>query len=626
MPATVRCVELAEGDSAPTNLDELVTSVATTLMGVDSAKLKPAVETVLRTLVGYFEVDQSFLRFHDDARRATVLVAEWPPRREVPDPDPLGVIFFESADPSFAATEHLADIMTVRPDADSAEYQERVQDGAGVVAASSAGVPLRAGDRTTGLLGFTKFGDRGWDADELRALRTIALLLAQMQARLAAEGRLRHIAHHDELTGLPNRRALLTRLETTLASHEPGSRALLFVDVDRLKAMNDFLGHDAGDRFIVAVAERLQAAVGPDDMVARLGGDEFVIAIGGPATEARALAVAGRAQDAMVEPMRLGGQSLGRTVSIGIALAWPLVTSVPEWLRNADQAVLAAKERGGNTVATFTVEMAAREQLRVAVEMNLLSAIRAGLLVVHFQPIVDLRTGATVGAEALLRWNHPTLGPVPPELFVGVAEATNMAGELGEWVLDKACQQLAEWRETASVGPGFTLAVNVSPVQLIAIDFVETVVRVLNRHGMVGADLTLEVTEHAVVSDESAALATLQGLRRLGVSVAIDDFGTGYSSLGQLKALPVNILKIDRGFVRDLGASDDDSAIVRSIVGLAESFGLDLIAEGVETELAADTLLAMGGVTAQGFLFSRPLPPEEMLERLRGAPAEAVAH
>ena len=590
-------------------------------MGVDSTSLEVAAESVLRLLVDYFEVNQTFLRFHDAVRRTTELVAEWPPRTNIPVPDPLGVIPFATADPSFAATEHLADIMVVRPDAGSAEYQQRVANGSGVAASSVATVPLRAGDRTTGLLGFVKFGDRGWDDDELRALRTIALLFAQTQASLHAEAQLRRIAHHDELTGLPNRRALLAHLEEVLADRGATGPAVLFVDVDRLKAMNDFLGHEAGDRFIVAVAERLVAAAGEEHLVSRLGGDEFVIVMAGAVGEERAVAMAEAVQRAITAPMRIGGQALGRTVSIGVAVATPAVTSVAEWLRNADQAVLAAKERGGNAVAAFTTTMAARERVRLAVEMNLPSALRAGLLAVHFQPIVELPSGAVIGAEALLRWNHPTLGPVPPDLFVGVAEATNMAGELGEWVLDTACRHLAHWR---GVLPGaattdFTLAVNVSPVQLIATDFAETVSRVLARHGLAGHDLTLEVTEHAVVSDVSAALATLHALRRLGVAIAVDDFGTGYSSLAQVKALPVTILKIDRGFVRDLGSSDDDYAIVRSIVGLAESFGLDVVAEGVETGIAADILTDLGCAMAQGHLYSRPVPAEQLLDRLRAA-------
>jgi diguanylate cyclase (GGDEF)-like protein len=611
MTATLRGVRREQCESAPSNLDELVTLVATTLMGVDSSTLRPAATTVLQALVSFFQVDLSFLRFHDEARRATVLVAEWPPREVVPDPDPLGVIFFEDAEPTFALTEHLTDILVVRP-SDHPTYQQVVQDGSGVAATSVATVPLRSGERTMGLLGFVKYGDRGWDDDELRALRTIALLLAQLQARLIAEDRLRHIAHHDELTDLPNRRAVLVHLREVLASPERGTRALLFVDVDRLKAMNDFLGHEAGDRFIVEVAERLRVAVGTDGLVARFGGDEFIVAMTGTAGDGEAAATAARVQRAMDEPIRLGGQSLGRTVSIGVAVADPRTTTVTEWLRSADQAVLAAKESGGNTVVRFTDEMQARERLRLAVEMDLRSAIRDGLLTLHYQPVVDLASREFTGVEALLRWNHPTLGPVDPELFVGVAEATNLAGELGAWVLDEACRQLAAWRSRLRPDDaGFTVAVNVSPVQLIDTDFVATVEKVLVDRGLAGSDLVLEVTEHAVVS-ESAALTTLRGLRALGVSIAIDDFGTGYSSLAQLKSLPVTLVKIDRSFVRDLGSSTDDMPIVRSILGLARSFGLDVIAEGVETEVARSVLLGLGCTSAQGYLFSRPVPPEEI--------------
>jgi diguanylate cyclase (GGDEF)-like protein len=615
----------ANRELAPSNLDELVTVVATSLMGVDSTALTSAAGGVLRALVEYFEVDLSFLRFHDAAIRATVLIAEWPPRQDVPDPDPLGTVFFDEADPLMAASEHMAEVLLIRP-SDSEEYQERVRVGAGVDSTSVAIVPLRSGGSTTGTLGFVKFGDRGWVEDELRALKTIATLLAQMQARLIAEDQLRHIAHHDELTGLPNRRALLAHLQATLNAAPDREHALLFIDVDRLKATNDFLGHDAGDRFIVAVSERLRAAVGAHDMVARLGGDEFVVALEGSAGETQAMAVAARVQRTMAEPIRLGGQSMRRTLSIGIAVAQAPTTGTTEWLRSADQAVLAAKERGGNSVVAFTTEMRDREELRVAVEMNLLSAIRDGLLSVHFQPIVDMRTRTTVGAEALLRWNHPTLGAVPPEVFVGVAEATNLAGELGHWVLDEACRQLAAWRVSlpAAVGADLTIAVNISPVQLLTIDFVDSVAGVLAAHGLTGDDLTLEVTEHAVVSDVDSASATLHGLRALGVSIAIDDFGTGYSSLAQLKSLPVDILKIDRGFVRDLGTNGDDLSIVRSIVSLAASFGLDLIAEGVETELAAEMLLNMGCVVAQGYLFSRPVPAEQFLDELAGPLAPAA--
>ena len=607
----------AEDDIGTANLDELVTAVATTLMGVDSSGLGDAARSVLRSMVDYFRVDTSFLRFHDDARHATVLVAEWPARAEIPDPDPLGVIPFATADPIFAASEYLDEIMVIRPTLDSAGYQERVRDASGVASTSVAVVPLRAGGTTTGVLGFIKFGDRGWADDELRALKTIALLFAQMQGRMAAEERLRHIAHHDELTGLPNRRALMDVLHGIVGNPGRGSRALLFLDVDRLKAMNDFLGHEAGDRFIVEVAGRIRAAVDPDDVVARLGGDELVVLVAGECDETRAVAVAERIQAAVAEPMQLGGQSLARTVSVGVAVTEPGSVPLAEWLRSADQAVLVAKSRGGNHVVVFTAEMQTREQVRVAVEMNLPGAIRDGALTVAYQPIVDLRSRKPVGVEALVRWDHPTLGPVAPELFVGVAEATNLAGELGDWVLGEACRQLADWRADG-VAAGVMMSVNVSPVQLISIDFVASVAEVLARHGLVGADLMLEVTEHVMVSDDVAALRTLHGLRELGVGIAIDDFGTGYSSLAQLKAFPVTTLKIDRGFVHDLGHNEDDHAIVRSIVKLAESFGLDLVAEGVESEIAAATLLRLGCRAAQGYLFARPMCAEGAREHFAG--------
>ncbi|MDL5159314.1 putative bifunctional diguanylate cyclase/phosphodiesterase [Actinomycetospora termitidis] len=567
----------------PTDLDALVTAVATTLMGVDSTGLNEAAASVLATTVRALGLESGVLRFHDARRGVSVLVAEWPARPEIPDPDPVGVLPL---------------------DEDAA--------GAGLV------VPLQTAGTTTGTLGFG--GDRPWRDDEQRALTTIAVLFAQMQSRMAAEDRLRHIAHHDELTGLPNRRALMEHLSGILAAAEPGTRALLFIDVDRLKAMNDFLGHEAGDRFIVEIAQRLRSAVDPGDVVARLGGDEMVVAVDGTCDESRAVALAERVQRAIARPIQLGGQSLGRTVSVGIAVMEPAKVALAQWLRSADQAVLVAKSRGGNEVVVFTAEMETREQVRVAVEMNLLTAIRDGSLTIAYQPIVDLRTRAMVGVEALVRWHHPTLGPVAPELFVGVAEATNLAGELGDWVLAEAVRQFAAWRSELPPGAlaGFAISVNISPVQLIAIDFVSTVAGVLERNGLSGDELILEVTEHAVVSDDAAALKTLHGLRELGVAIAIDDFGTGYSSLAQLKRFPVNTLKIDRGFVHDLGRNPDDFSIVRSIVKLAESFELDLIAEGVESEEAAATLVELGCRVAQGYLFSRPMTADALGTTLRG--------
>ena len=276
----------------------------------------------------------------------------------------------------------------------------------------------------------------------------------------------------------------------------------------------------------------------------------------------------------------------------------------------ADQAMLHAKSQGGNAITLFTPEMRRRNEIRTDIELHLGSAIRNGYLVLHYQPEVDLATGEILGFEALVRWPHPTLGLLQPSEFIEVAEATNLAGELGRWVIDAGCQQLRVWHDrypTRCLG----LSVNVSPAQLITLDFAATVAQTLDDTGLDGRLLTLEITEHALVRDTEQALTTLRELKEIGVKVALDDFGTGYSSFAQLN-LPVDTLKIDRSFVQHLGENPNDLAIVRSIVGLAKAFGMELVAEGVETQRAADMLLEMGCRRAQGYLFAKPYPAEEV--------------
>jgi diguanylate cyclase (GGDEF)-like protein len=598
------------------SLDELVTAVASRLMAVDSGSLLEASRDVLRELVEYFGVDLSFLRRNDHDRGATVLVAEWPARPNIPDPDPLGVVLFSDADPVFAATQHLTEVLITRPELAADENQRRLREGSGVIGVSSAMVPLLSREATTGVLGFGKHGDREWPPAEINALKAIAALMAQLQARVSAEERLRHHAYHDELTGLPNRRELLDRLEERLAAGQPGPVAILFLDLDRLKSMNDFLGHDAGDRFLQSLAARLRSRARTDDLVARLGGDEFVVVFAAPTGWQAAKGMAARMLEVANEPVLLGGEAVSRAASIGVAVAQPGSCTVSDLLRQADQAALAAKAEGGNAIVAFTKEMRAENEARTDIELHLRTAIHDGSLLLHYQPEIDLRTGELLGAEALVRWRHPTRGLLQPGSFIAVAEATNLGAELGRWVLDAACHQLALWRAEIP-GLSVRLRVNVSPAQLITLEFVGSVARTLQKHGIQGRDLCLEITENAVVRDMDRALATLRGQSELGVEVAIDDFGTGYSSMAQLKALPVNVLKIDRGFVSDLGANSEDLAIVKSIVGLAASFGLDLVAEGVETRAAASTLVELGCFRAQGYLISRPVPAQELRQQLK---------
>lgn len=589
----------------PRNHEVLVTSVATDLMAVTAASSAEVSERVLGDLVSYFDVDASFLRHNDHRVHASELVAEWPPRAATGDPDPLKVVYFRDVDPVFARTEHLCEPAIIRPGPSGVPGPRG--------AATVAEVPLRSGDVTTGVLGFVKFGERVWEKEELNALEAIASLFAQVQARIAAEDSLRYLADHDDLTGLYNRRALLDHLDTRLAPGNPGPVALLFFDLDRLKAVNDYLGHIAGDWFIRVLAERLQ--LGDEErFIARLGGDEFVVIPAVPMTAEAAETLAHSLQSVLREHVSIDGEMLTRTISIGVAVGNPGSDSTSDLLSRADQAVLSAKAAGGNCISVFSERMSQEIALRNDIELHLQNVIDSGSLVLHYLPEVDIRTGEILATEALVRWQHPTRGLLFPDQFIGVAESINLAAELGRWVLRNACAEFARWR-AAGVGNRIVLRVNVSPVQLVTEGFVDTVAEAMAEFGLERGSVCLEITESVVVQDIDTTRVTLAGLKDAGVQVAIDDFGTGYSVLSLLKSLPVDTLKIDKGFVQDLGSNAGDLAIVRAITALARAFGLELVAEGVETEVGARTLLHHGCHRAQGFLLSRPVPGPEM-ERL----------
>ncbi|MBL1079508.1 EAL domain-containing protein [Nocardia sp. 2] len=602
----------AIGDKVPRRtLDSLVTQVASELMAVDATTMVAASERVLSWLVEHFDVDFSFLRHTDHERRASVLIAEWPHRTGGNDTDPLRVAYFDETNSVFAMMEHSTEPMIIRPRPEFDDYQKLIAQSTGIQSVSAAAVPLVSRGEPTGVLGFVKEGDREWSTRELNVLKAIAALLAQLQARVVAEERLRYIAMHDDLTGLANRRALLEHMEERLRPGNPGPVAAFFLDLDRLKALNDFLGHTAGDNFIRTLATRLRENLDRGDMIARLGGDEFVIVPSKPMDAGAADLEATRIQRLIGRRVTVGGETVSRGASVGVAVGIPGETTVADVLRRADHALLSAKSSGGNGVAVFTDAMRAQFELQDDVELNLRGAVSDGSLLLHYQPEVDLRTGRLVALEALVRWQHPTRGLLPPGAFVGVAEATNLAGELGRWVIRSACEQFASWRRRG-LASNVVIRINVSPVQLVSLDFVETMEGILRRFGIDGSSVCLEITEHVVVQDLARTQVTLRGLKRMGVQIAIDDFGTGYSSLSHLKALPVDAVKIDRGFVQRLGASADDLAIVKSIVGLAGSFGLGVVGEGVETTVAARTLVALGCYRAQGFLIARPMPADEV--------------
>jgi diguanylate cyclase len=598
----------------PRSLDRVVSSVAAQLMDATASTAAEVSQQVLAHLVAQFDVDAGFLRHNDHNIRASKLVAEWPPRHERPDPDPLEVVHFASADPVFAYCAHGKEPVVIQPDPANYAYQAylvRIAESRRVASPSVAAAPLVSLGVTTGLLGFIKFGGSKWTPTLMNTLGAIASMFAGFQVRIASEEKLRYLAEHDDLTGLHNRRSLVAHLSDRLAAGRPGPVAVLYLDLDRLKSINDYFGHTAGDRYLRVFAERLRASMGGLGTIGRIGGDEFLVIPDQAMPIETAESLAHRLRTTLRGPLKIGDDVITPSVSIGVAVGKPGHDNTADLLRRADEAVLTAKRAGGNQVAVFTDEILRNVVFRNDIELHLQAAIDSDALLLHYLPEVDLLTGAILGAEALVRWRHPTRGLLLPDSFIGVAESTNLAGELGRWVMRDACAEFSRWR-SHGVGRNATLRINVSPRQLVIPGFVRSVADIIEEFGIHAGSVCLEITESAVVRDIETTRRTLAGLKAVGVQIAIDDFGTGYAVLSHLKSLPVDMLKIDTGFVRDLGTNPEDLAIVRAIIGLAEAFGLQVVAEGVETPAAALTLMRHGCHRAQGFLLSRPVQGNAM--------------
>jgi diguanylate cyclase len=600
-------------------LRNLVARVATRLMETTASTVAEVNQQVLAELVDHLCVDAAYLRHNDHKVRVSKLVAVWPPRRDTSVPDWAAIAHFSNADPVLALCGHGKKLTVIRPEPSDPAYaqwiagiQERWgHDPSKITSPSAVAAPLISGGITTGQLICTRFRRKKWRTDELNAIQTVASLLAQLQARIEAEEKLRNLAEHDDLTGLHNRRALIAHLTERLAAGQPGPVPVLYLDLDRLKSINDYLGHTAGDWFIRTFAEQLRLKAGAKSMAARLGGDEFVVVPDRPMSIEAAEKTGEELCAALRDRMALGGHMISRSVSIGVAVGTPGRDSTSDILHRADEAVLSAKRAGGNSVAVSSDDMSLQRLFRKDVELHLSGEIDNDALLLHYLPEVDLWTGAIVATEALVRWRHPTWGLLLPESFIGVAEAANLGGDLGRWVMRSAIAEFSRWRANG-VGQDITLRINVSPAQLVSRGFVSSVAETIEEFGIDGGSVCLEITERAVVRDIDTTRKTLEALKEVGVQIAIDDFGTGYAVLSHLKSLPVDTLKIDTSFVRDLGTSSRDLAIVRAIIGLAEAFDLQLVAEGVETPAAALTLMRHGCHRAQGYLLSRPLPGHAM--------------
>lgn len=420
----------------------------------------------------------------------------------------------------------------------------------------------------------------------------------------------RHVAFHDTLTDLPNRALLTQQLQLSIDRVKLNPQhlfALLFLDLDRFKNINDSLGHVAGDELLTFVARRLEECLRPTDTVSRLGGDEFAILLDGIEDYNDAVLVAERAQKELMRPLNINGHEVYTTASIGITLSTMDYAHPDNILRDADTAMYHAKEKGKARYEIFDAVMHARAVARLQLENDLRRAIEREELMVYYQPIIALDTDQTAGFEALVRWNHPKKGLVSPADFISVSEETGLIVELGRWVLVEACRQMRAWQMAAPNRHPLTISVNLSGKQFTQSNLIEQITEILRETELDPRSLKLEITESVVMENAEIASSMLSQLRALGVQLSIDDFGTGYSSLSYLHRFPVNTLKIDRSFISRMGAGDENTEIVRTIITLANNLGMDVVAEGVETERHLAHLKEMKCQYGQGYLFSRPV-------------------
>jgi diguanylate cyclase (GGDEF)-like protein/PAS domain S-box-containing protein len=473
---------------------------------------------------------------------------------------------------------------------------------------------------------------------ELGERRVLVLTAHDITVRRKAEAQLLekqqhldHLAHHDQLTGLPNRLFLAAHLPGAIddARRSSSMLAVLFLDLDRFKHINDSRGHETGDQLLKAVAQRIRATMRAEDVVVRMGGDEFIVVLKDVQNTDRVNDAAGRINEALSAPVIVDGRPLVTTVSIGVSLYPRDGADMGELLRHSDTAMYQAKDRGRNNFQLFSPAMDRRLKERIAIETSLRAALQGRQLDVHYQPIVDIQSHRVVALEALLRWKHPAHGFVPPARFVAVAEEAGLIVPIGEFVLERTVEDLVRWRQ-AGCTP-VPVAVNISAVQLQRSNLPETISKLTRQQGVSPSMLQLELTESAVFERREGRTGesnedAVARLRELGVRIAIDDFGTGYSSLSYLKRWRVDYLKIDRSFVRDLVTDLSDLAIVGAIIAMAHHLNIQVVAEGIEGWQQLEKLRQLGCSFAQGYLFAKPVPEEQCRRYLSGAPLDLTEH
>jgi diguanylate cyclase (GGDEF)-like protein len=504
------------------------------------------------------------------------------------------------------------------------------EDRAAVDAAKASGEPAETVFRVSNRFGeWRHLEAHASDLRGDRRIRGIVLNARDITERIRLEEQLTRQAFHDGLTGLANRALFRDRLDQALAraARTQDVLAVLLLDLDGFKQVNDTLGHDAGDQLLTEVARRFSEATRPSDTVARLGGDEFAFVAEG-AHEVHAVMLAKRLFDRLAEPITIGGRELALGASIGIVIHDGGPGDSEELVRQADVAMYAAKAAGRGRYELFGQDMAREFSELLGLEHEIRLGLQRGEFAVHYQPEIDLATGAIVGVEALVRWNSPSRGLVPPGRFIPIAEATGLIQPLGEFVLREACAQTAQWRRAGRLPEPFVTWVNLSAKQLGA-GLGTLVRRTLESHQLPPDLLGLEVTESAVIQEGPASVrarAELENLHTLGVRIAIDDFGTGFSSLGQLRNFPIDMIKVDLSFVQGAETDAKDAAITANIINLAHALGLRAVAEGIETHGQLSSMRDLGCDLAQGYHFARPMPPDRLSELLPANSAESPDH